>query len=154
MKQFCLFVLILFSSYAYAQRVSMKSDEVTLERNSCTIGFLNGGGSLIGCDIELLLGEKMGFQVGGGLIGYGVGINYHFKPSIRSSFLSLQYRSIGFGNYFALSSIGPNIVYRSEKWFTCQFGIGGVVDVGPLYPANKTRPDAVLTISIGGYFPF
>ena len=127
-----------------------------MEETSCiTAGILQGGGSLVGADLEFMLNEHFGAQVGAGLIGFGAGLNYHFKPGIRSSFLSVQYWNQGIGNSFAQSLIGPNFVYRSKKWFTFQIGLGAVLEVGDndLYDEGKV-PDVILTYAIGAYFPW
>ena len=123
-------------------------------RNCITVGILQGGGSLIGADMEFLLTDRFGAQIGAGLVGFGAGLNYHFKPSIRSSFVSLQYWNQGIGDSFVQNLIGPNFVYRSEKWFTFQVGFGLPLDVGPAAPENFVQPDVMLTYAIGAYFPF
>jgi hypothetical protein len=62
------------------------------ERNCVAGGILQGGGSLVGADLEFLLFKGLGIQAGAGLIGFGAGINYHIQPdNIRTPFLSLQY---------------------------------------------------------------
>jgi hypothetical protein len=40
--------------------------------------FLMGGGSLVGADLENMLTERVGFQVGAGLVGFGCGIKPAF----------------------------------------------------------------------------
>ena len=117
------------------------------------MGFLNGGGSLLGADFESLVSKKIGIQAGIGLLGYGAGINYHFKPSIRSSFISIQYWHQGFGEFFVQDAIGPNYVYRGKKWFTFQIGIGTKLQYGPAYPENLDKQPIMLLYSIGAYFP-
>ncbi len=57
-------------------------------RAAVTLGFLQGGGSLVGADFELLVSDRVGLQVGAGVVGLGAAINYHLKPSIRSSMIS------------------------------------------------------------------
>lgn len=120
MKSFLIILSFFFVSIGYSQ--------VTEPHNAISVGILNGGGSLIDADFEFLVTNKLGFQLGAGLIGFGGGINYHFKPSIRSSFLSLQYWNQGIGGNFAQNLIGPNFVYRGQKWFTFQLGLGYVID--------------------------
>lgn len=102
MKQILNMILICISTNLFSQegQVSQVSEQ-TEKRNSITIGILQGGGSLIGADMEFLLTDRFGFQIGAGLVGFGGGLNYHFKPSIRSSFISLQYWNQGIGNSFA-----------------------------------------------------
>lgn len=70
---------------------SSQENAPTEKRNSVTVGILQGGGSLIGADIEFMLTDKIGIQLGAGLIGFGGGLNYHLKPSIRV----LSHYSIG-----------------------------------------------------------
>jgi len=40
------------------------------KRTAMTIGFLQGGGSLIGMDVEYLLIDHIGISVGFGLVGW------------------------------------------------------------------------------------
>jgi hypothetical protein len=122
--------------------------------NAFTAGFLEGGGSLVGFDCEMMISKSVSFQLGAGIIGFGLGINKHFKPTIRSSFLSLQYWHQGFGNTYSQSLIGPNIVFRAKKIFSFQIGLGYALGKGPAWPENKTQPPIMLTYAIGCYFPF
>ncbi len=127
-----------------------------MKETSCiTVGILQGGGSLVGADLELLLSDHFGAQIGAGLVGFGAGLNYHFKPGIRSSLLSLQYWNQGIGDSFTQSLIGPSFVYRGRKWFTFQIGLGAVLDIGDhdLYEPGE-EPDVLLTYAIGAYFPW
>ena len=123
------------------------------KRNSITIGILQGGGSLVGADMEFLLTKQLGIQVGAGIVGFGGGINYHFKPSIRSSFISLLYWNQGVGDYFVQNMIGPNFVYRGKKWFTFQIGFGFPLSEGPAMPDDFEQPPVMLMYSIGAYLP-
>jgi len=123
-------------------------------KNAVTFGFLEGGGSLVGFDCEMMLSKSASFQVGAGIIGFGLGINKHFKPSITSSFLSLQYWHQGFGNTYTQSLIGPSFVFRAKKIFSFQIGLGYAIEKGPAWPVNKTQPPIMLTYAIGGYIPF
>lgn len=118
-----------------------------------TIGILNGGGSLIGFDYEVLLTNYFGIQAGAGIIGYGCGLNLHFKPTIKSSFLSLQYWHQGLGDGFVQSLIGPNLVLRANKIFQCQLGLGAALNKGPNWPTDREQPPVMLTYAIGIYFP-
>ena len=124
------------------------------KRNSATIGFLNGGGALLGADIEFLLSDKFGIQLGAGLVAFGAGLNYHFKPSIRSSFLSFQYWNQGVGESFAQNLIGPSFVFRGKKWFTFQIGLGVPLKRGPALREDFEQPPMMLTYTVGAYFPF
>ena len=145
-------ILICISTnlFSIAEQVSEQPEK----RNSITIGILQGGGSLIGVDIEFLLTNRFGIQIGAGLVGFGGGLNYHFKPSIRSSFISLQYWNQGIGDSFAQNAIGPNFVYRGKKWFTAQIGLGVPLEKGPAMPDDFVQPPVMLMYSIGAYIPF
>jgi len=155
MKQILNMILICISTNLFSQegQVSQVSEQ-TEKRNSITIGILQGGGSLIGADMEFLLTDRFGFQIGAGLVGFGGGLNYHFKPLIRSSFISLQYWNQGIGNSFAQNVIGPNFVYRGKKWFTAQIGLGVPLEKGPAMPDDFVQPPVMLMYSIGAYIPF
>ena len=141
--------LVLLNSRPMAQ----ESDTTADSKFAVTVGVLNGGGSLVGADFEILAGQRVGFQVGAGLVGLGAGINYHLKPGIRSSMLSLQYWHQGVGNTYTQSLIGPNYVYRAKKLLTAQIGFGFTLEEGPNWPADKDQPPAMLMYSIGLYFP-
>ena len=123
------------------------------ETNCITFGILNGGGSLLGADLEILIADQLGLQGGAGLLGFGGAINYHFSPSIRSSFISLMYWNQGIGPSFAQNIIGPNYVYRSKKWFTFQIGIGATLEKGPALPDDYVQPPVLLMYSLGAYLP-
>lgn len=151
MKQLLILFLILSATTLFAQ--TRQSNEAPEKRSSITVGILQGGGSLLGADLEFLLTNRFGFQIGAGLVGFGAGLNYHLKPSISSSFISLQYWNQGIGDSFAQSAIGPNFVYRGKKWFTFQIGLGKTLEKGPKFPANTEQPAVMLLYSIGAYFP-
>lgn len=152
MKQILIMILICISTNLFSQEEQVI--EQLEKRCSLTIGILQGGGSLIGADIELLLTKQFGFQLGAGFTGFGGGLNYHFKPSIRSSFISFQYWNQGIGVSFAQNAIGPNFVYRGKKCFTAQIGLGVPLEKGPAMPDDFVQPPVMLMYSIGGYIPF
>lgn len=108
---------------------------------------------MLGADLEFLVSRKVGMQIGVGYIGFGAGINYHFKPSIRSSFLSLQYWNQGVGDSFAQNAVSANFVFRARKVFTCQLGLGYPISSGPAMPDDYVMPPVMLTYAIGVYFP-
>jgi hypothetical protein len=147
-----LLIFILFSIYFNVFAQDYKYD---ICRNSFTIGVLEGGGSLIGMDYEFMPLSHLGLQAGIGFKGFGGGINYHFKPWARRSFLSLQYWHQGIDKTYVQALIGPSYVYRAEGIFTFQIGIGFLVEKGPNYHAafNKEIP-VMLTYAIGLHFPW
>jgi hypothetical protein len=150
----CAIMLSLGFLTLYGQNYREFDEYIHQEKASITLGVLQGGGGLIGADLEFLLTERLGIQFGAGLISYGAGINFHFKPSIRSSFISFQYWNQGTGESFAQSAIGPSFVFRGKRWFTFQIGIGKTLEKGPAYPENMEQPPVMLLYSMGIYFPF
>lgn len=123
------------------------------KKNCLSVGFFNGGGSLLGVDFEFTLVDQVAFQIGAGLIGFGCGLNYHFKPTIRSSFISLMYWNQGIGESFAQNAIGPNYVFRGKKWFTFQIGFGFPLEKGPAMKDDFEQPPVMLMYAIGVYIP-
>lgn len=151
MKKLLLIAIVLCSClYASAQDVG-----TNIKRNCLTIGILQGGGSLIGFDYEFMPFSHLGLQAGAGFKGLGCGINYHFKPWSKSSFLSFQYWHQGIDKTYVQSLIGPSYVFRLKRNFTLQLGIGFLVDKGPnYYSAFKKEIPAMLTYAIGVYLPW
>jgi hypothetical protein len=152
MKQILIMIMICISTNLFSQ--TLQQNKEIEKRKSITIGILQGGGSLVGFDLEFLLTDRFGFQVGAGFVGYGAGLNYHFKPSIRSSFISLQYWNQGIGRSFAQNAVGPTFVFRGKKWFTAQFGFGVPLERGPALPDDFIQPPFMFLYSIGVYMPF
>lgn len=152
MKHVYTTIMICLSTTLFSQNAQIF--EQFEKRNSITIGVLQGGGSLIGADFEFLLTDHLGLQLGAGFIGFGAGLNYHFEPSIRSSFISFQYWNQGIGDSFTQNAVGPNFVYRGKKWFTFQIGLGIPLERGPAMPEDFEQPGVMLTYSIGAYIPF
>lgn len=156
---FCILFLILTPGVLSAQISSeelmrmLEPEEQAI--GAGTVGFLQGGGSLIGIDLEVLATDHIGIQVGGGLVGYGAALNYHPKGGFRSSFISVTYWHQGHQENFVQSLLGPTFVFRGKKWFTAQIGLGFQLNEGP--GAKNLDPDALpstqLLYSIGGYFP-
>lgn len=54
-------------------------------KSSITVGILEGGGSLVGFDIEMMYSKSASLQLGACLVGFGAGLNMHLKPTIRST---------------------------------------------------------------------
>ena len=97
-------VVLLFSLFCCSIVLSQESiqsqdEQKTTERfdHAITVGVLQGGGSLVGVDFEQLIGDKIGVQVGAGLVGFGAGVNYHFLPTSNSSAVSIQFWNQGTG---------------------------------------------------------
>ncbi|MFV0501953.1 MAG: hypothetical protein ACK5MH_10220 [Bacteroidales bacterium] len=75
MKKILILIMICLSTNLFSQTEQISNVEE--KRNCITIGFLQGGGSLIGADFEFLLTDRFGIQFGAGIVGFGGGINYH-----------------------------------------------------------------------------
>jgi hypothetical protein len=143
-------------NYDYYTIKKQKMDSVRLSDqyyHCFTIGLLNGGGSLVGMDVEFLLGNNISIQAGAGYVGVGAGLNVHFKPTLKSSFFSIQYWHQGLGDTYTQSLVGPSIVFRARKVFTAQIGLGFALEKGPAWKESVTQPPVMLTYSIGLYFP-
>lgn len=139
------------SSYNYGGvKVTYFNDEFTSNAKAAiSAGFFQGGGSTIGIDMEFLFLKRLGLQVGGGFGGFGAGINFHIKPKINSTFLSIQYwNRINYAKY-----IGPTIVYRGRSWLTAQLGIGKIFDKNPDLTEEFSDSKYAILYSIGAYFP-
>jgi hypothetical protein len=155
MKKTVLSIIVLcYTFILHAQSFPGDYDNQPIEkRNAVTFGFLQGGGGLVGVDVEFLVTNKLGLQIGAGLVSFGGGINYHFKPSVRSSYLSLQYWHQGLHESFYQDIIGPTYVFRARKLFTFQIGMGSPIRKGPAYPDDKELMPVILLYSIGIYLP-
>lgn len=135
--------------------VFCQKENTEREKNAViTIGFLQGGGGLVGFDFDKSVYKNLSVQFGLGLFSYGGGINYHFKPTVRSSFISFQYWNQGMGSSFVQNVVGPSYVFRAKKYFTFQIGYGWTLSRGPAYPWGKVQPPQLLLYSIGFYLPF
>lgn len=137
-----------------AERLEKIHIQKTFYRSAFTVGVLQGGGSLIGFDLETLITNNLGIQFGAGFLGFGFGLNTHFKQGVRSSFVSFQYWNQGFGNTHTQSIAGATYVFRGKKWFTFQIGGGIPVKFGPAATESLRNNKFILMYSIGAYFPF
>lgn len=144
----------------YNFRYSVMADTTIADyysKSAFSVGVFLGGATFAGVEYEYMIGENFGVQAGVGYSGFSGGINYHFFPTIRSTYLSFQYTCKGIGNTdedwgYRNTLIGPAIVYRGKKWLTFNVGAGYVLDKGPAYTDNediKVR----LTAGLGIYFP-
>ena len=128
------------------------------EHTSINVGFLMGGGSLVGADLEFLVNNRVGLQFGAGLSSMGFGINYHLKPYINSPFVSVQYFHQGFGNNHYGSYLGPMFVLRARKILQLGVGFGAVLTKGngmiEYYESKDIKVPSVMSLfNIGLYFP-
>ena len=148
---------VVFLEPQKAQQFKESSNTMSVgrqERTAINVGAFMGGGGLIGADLEFLVGNRVGLQLGAGLPSFGLGFNYHLKPYINSSFVSLQYCHIGFGDNNVGATIGPMFVFRAKKIFQAGIGWGAVVSKGPLWEnAYDEKVSMLLHFNIGLYFP-
>ena len=123
------------------------------------IGFLQGGGSLIGTDVEFMLGESiMALQAGVGFVGFGAAVNFHFEPHVDSDYLSLCFWNQGAGN-LSVQYLGLTYGERAYQWLTGQIGIGVMVGMGDAMRdqwedimGSSEFSKIILLYSIGVYF--
>lgn len=145
--------IVQYAQYGETVAESLSSKNIKA-KNSLTIGILEGGGSLFGFDIEYLLTRRLGIQAGAGIVGFGGGINFHLSPAINSTFISLLYCHQGFGVSYTQSLITPCFIFRANKWFTAQLGLGFVLEKGSAWPSSIEQEPIILTYAIGVYIPW
>jgi len=142
------------------EQIAQQEDTVpsiTDYRSAFNVGYMMGGGNVVGFDFEVLLGKRLGFQAGTGVAAgsYGFGLNYHLKERINSSFLSLVYWQQGvFDNHFA-SYVGPFFTLRLKRLLQAGVGLGYVVDKGPaIYGTKYENMNVAILFNVGIYFSF
>jgi hypothetical protein len=123
------------------------------------VGFFQGGGSLLGADLEVLAYDCLALQAGVGYLGYGAAVNYHFEPTLHSHYLSLAYWHQGFEEDLTQQTVGLAFGIRSFGWLTAQIGLGYVIHRGETATSNlqsafdtDTLSQYMLLYSIGVYF--
>lgn len=149
MKKVLLIALLaLFSVQAMADRIPNP------RRTSISAGFMQGGGGLLGVDFEFMLNKHVSATAGVGFISCGASLNYHFKPYINSSMISVVYWNQGImGESFSQAMVGPVFTYRAPKVFQFQIGAGARVAKGPALNSSYADVPFMLLYSIGVYFP-
>lgn len=110
-KLLLLFIGCLTASISSAQFTQYTESE---SFSAISVGFLNGGGGLVGLDLEIMMNDRLGIQFGAGLVSYGAALNFHLKPGIRTSFLSIQYLNQGTGDSFTQNAIDPASVIGAK----------------------------------------
>jgi len=164
MEKRFIFIFVIFASFITACFGQYDwEDEKTTAAN---LGIGMGGGGAVGADCEFLVSDRFALQCGLGINlvkleepTMEVGINYHLKPLINSSFVSLQYAQQGFKNDKIVSLLGPMFVYRTKRpGVGIQVGafVGMIVSKGPLYfekGLDKNKLPALLLFNIGVYLP-
>jgi hypothetical protein len=150
--------LVFLGLFANAQEYvgdSKPSQTQTFEpKTSISLGLLHAG-SIIGVDLEFLLVDYVGLQIGAGFIGFDAGLTLHVQPEIRSSYFLFNFVQTGTGDVY-LKMLNGSFVYRSNKWFQASVGVAfpqecSVTMANEAFDGNV--PDVLLTYSIGAYFP-
>lgn len=154
MKKFFLLSLLSLSSLSLLAQNAIAEAQIAQpdKRAAVTVGFLQGGGSFIGADLEYLVAPKVGIQAGIGYIGFGAGLNFHLKPAINSSFISLAYWHQGIGESFAQDAVGGVFTFRARKYLSASLGLGAPLSRGPALEEDFEQPPVMLLYSIGIYF--
>lgn len=149
MKKVFLALALLITSFTNAQLEEKKYTDGLV----VTAGFLKGGGSLVGVDIEFGLYKKLAGQVGFGFVGFGGGLNLHYKENLNSNFLSLQFYNQGIGDSHTQSILGGTYNFRAFNFLAGSIGYGVKVLEGPAYYKipSQLRTSAMLLYSLGVY---
>jgi hypothetical protein len=148
-----LFISILF--FAFLLPISNYSKESIInnkvdKKNFCvTLGYHQGGGSLIGADLELYSKHYVGIHAGAGIRGLGFGFNVHFNEDVNSSFISLQYWNQN-NEKIRREYLGGVICLR-YYYFSIQYGLGYPLNHGP---ESVALPDISNMLAVGLYYPF
>ena len=148
MKKYLLVALLLaaFSVGAMAQR------EPSPKKCAISAGVLQGGGGLVGVDFEAMIGSHFSAQAGVGLLSFGVGVNYHFKPFINSSMVSLVYWHQGLGDSHTVGWVGPQYTYAGS--FVYYMLLYNLSWGGDQSSAWSTPYSAPISIRVGYCFSF
>ena len=155
MNKLNVILLFLFAALHVAAQETVSNATLTEKepKVAVTLGILQGGGGLLGADFEFMVSPRVSLQLGAGLTSFGAGINYHLKPQINSSMLSLCYWHQGVGDTYTQSLLGSTFVFRARKIFTAQLGLGYLLEEGPAWPEDTEHPSVMLLYSIGIYLP-
>lgn len=153
-KMTALAVFFLFSAdQVLAQYYVLPAAQQEEKEVIFTVGLLNGG-SLAGAEAEFEVIQGVGLHAGVGFVGYCAGIDFHFLPTLKSSSISFSYLHQGIGGWHFQSLFAPTFVYRGEKGFSGQIGMGVLTGKGP--QAERIFKNEVPSIqpflSLGYYF--
>jgi len=148
MKKYLIIALLaVFCVQGMAQR------EPSPKKCAISAGVLHGGGGLVGAEFEYMFSNHFSAQAGVGLLSFGASVNYHFKPFINSSMVSLVYWHQGLGDSHTVGWVGPVYTFRAPKVFQFQIGMGYKANYGPAATSEMRNLPVGLLYSIGVYFP-
>lgn len=151
-KTVLILALFLLFQQVRAQEETVEPTARPEKHSAVSIGYCMAGGSYLGADFEVLVSDRLGLQAGIGYLGYEGGINWHFRPSVHSTFLSLKYWHQGIGDKFRQDAIGTTINIRAGKIIATQIGFGFPLATGPAMKPDYKVPKVMLLYSIGFYF--
>lgn len=144
-----LFILII-SSQGKSQGIDINYEERT--KNALTVGILNGGG-LVGAELETLIGNRTGAHIGFGFIGACAGLDFHLKPTTKSSYFTVEYRAQGLGEVYTAMTLGGGFVLRTHG-LSLQIGAAYLLDKGPNTIENWNTRNILPQVSLGFYNAF
>lgn len=141
-----LFVLLAVFSFSFAD-----SDE-----NNVAIGYQIGGNTLIGISYEIRMDDVIGIHFGGGYLGGGAGMRFHFNGDQHSPYVDVNFKDAGFG---LMESIGVEIggtflCYEDgDAGFRGSFGLQKVISIDPEFKrkllGSSDVPPLMIALQIG-----
>ena len=149
-----LMLAVITASAQFQEKDSLNQSVEKPENVAITLGFLHGGGGLVGMDLEVLVHKYIGIEVGAGVVSYGGSLNIHPKGGIRSSAIRINYWHQGIGDTYVQALLGPAFQYRSKGGFTANLGLAARIEEGPAITEKLQKTEAVLTYGVGYYFGF
>jgi len=139
------------------------SSQPAAEANAVTLGFLQGGGGLFGIDYEAMVTERVGLQVGVGLVSFGAGVTYHHENTVHSNAFWLGLWNQGIpGDTYSATYVGVSYIMRGWGWLNGQIGIAYIPFRGEKAAENlkdftgsdQDLPPFALLYSLGWYSGF
>lgn len=133
------------------------------ETSAITIGILQGGGGLLGVDYELLIADRLGVQVGAGLVSLGAGVTYHHENTVHSNAFWAGVWNQGVpGGSLSATYVGVSYIMRGWGWLNGQIGIAYIPFRGEQVAQNlkdltggdQDPPPFALLYSLGWYDGF
>jgi len=133
------------------------------ETSAITIGILQGGGGLLGVDYEALVADRLGVQVGVGLVSMGAGLTYHQENTVNSNAVWVGVWNQGLpGGSASTSYVGVSYIMRGWGWLNGQIGIAYVPFRGAdanralrdTFADGQDPPPVALLYSLGWYTGF
>ncbi len=109
---------------------------------------------MIGLDYEVRTSNEFGVHFGGGLLGFGGGIRFHFGPETQSSYWDLNYKDAGFGLFESVAfEYGGVWSSKGESGLRYEIGIQKPLSIKESFKQklfkNKKVPPVILALGIG-----